>query len=200
MAVDLRGGHIKRRLVKTPAIRLREGVDGPVRLVRAFNELREFSVATQPRGGLGIMVRETSQGTILRSAAQAVVSAAGGTVKRFLVTSHADDWLIGSEIDGDLTGVKIAKPYNLRKTGWHGVTVNYSFLGVAYAIAYAYSGAFVGYRAATINTTSTENQAIIPLYVANRTQVFAASVDNDTGVADADWIDLNADGRAWCRV
>ena len=169
----------------------------------AFNRLREEVRSSRIVRSPDILPSVTALGTSLRVQG-AAAQAASSAVKMFRVITIADDSFVAAESDGvtdSSTQVTIAKPYKLRRTPFHGMTLAFTFGTTAYSIAYAYTA--VGYRTATILApvaqAGSERQAIIPLYRAGADLIFAATSENGTGVTGADWIDLNADGRAWAR-
>lgn len=172
---------------------------------RAYNELVDFCREIAPlQSGRGVKVTRTSNGTLLQADIPEV-SGGSGVVKQFLVKSVQDDYITCVEFDGtNETGgsVLVAKPFNLRRTGWHGVTVNYTLEGYPSSpgtLAITYSMTSAVYRTATIGS-SVEHQVIIPRYVPNKSVIFASQSENETGVDAAEWQDLNVDGRAWAMV
>jgi hypothetical protein len=170
---------------------------------QAFNELVDFTreTAPMPSIGSGVTVTRTSNGTLYKVSPCDTVAAS--PVNRYLVTSVANDHLVCRLMSGSSTtgeDVLIAKPNDLRRTGWHGQIVQYTIetTGLTRNVSYSFVSAV--YRTATSGTT-VENQVIRPPYVANRSVIFAVESDNGTGVDLApDLIDLNTDGRAFAKI
>jgi hypothetical protein len=126
-------------------------------------------------------------------------------VVRFRLKGVYDDYLECRQLNGTTeTGptVKVAKPYNLRKTPFHNKTIN--------GITYTYTG--VQSRTKTRDSPSeTENQVIVPAYQEAVTgyggdEIYACKPSNGTGVKigwedeDVIWLDINNAGRAWAKV
>lgn len=149
-----------------------------------------------------VKVEQTTRGQILT--VRKTSSAAGSSVTQYRLKSVQNDYLVCRLFDGTTEGdddVSIAKPFELRYTGWHGVTITYpleSVIGTSQAVTYSYQTST--YRIA--NTT--EHQGIRPIYVPNQSIIYAASVTNGTGVSDTtgeiSLIDLNVAGRAWAKI
>jgi hypothetical protein len=188
---------------------------------KAHNSLVEYcrSIAVSQAGSRGVVVHRTVNGTILNVDRKASDPPVPTVVDRYIVGIIEDDYLkcqklnndgtIASVVDGDnqIVYTKIAKPFNLRKTGWHLLTVQYyndenpTLLGVQ--IHYTYTSVVM--RVARIGgptSTDIEQQVIRPSYIPNKSIIFATKVENKTGVSlvDSDLIDINADGRAWASV
>lgn len=132
-----------------------------------------------------------------------------GVITQYRVRSVANDHLVCREFDGTTEGstdVLIAKPYNLRRTGWHGIAVTYMlepYPGAPATMTITYTYVTAVYRTASVSVggaAGTEHQVIIPRYVANKSVIFASGVANGTGVSGTELVDINADGRAWGRV
>jgi hypothetical protein len=112
---------------------------------------------------------------------------------RFRVKTIQNDYLVCRTYDGTTEGsedINVAKPWDLRRTPFHGVAVN--------GITCTYSSAIA--RSAT-NGSVTESQVITPPYFAN-CEIWAfkavgggtsVTVSSDTLV----WQDMNVSGRAW---
>lgn len=115
---------------------------------------------------------------------------------RFRVKSIENDYLVCRTYDGTTEGaddINVAKPWDLRRTPFHGVAVN--------GITCTYSSAIA--RSAT-NGTTTESQVITPPYFVNcEIWAFVAS-GGGTGVTVSSeqlvWQDVNVSGRAWAVV
>lgn len=165
---------------------------------KAYNDLVDYCREIAVTSGRGVTVTRTANGTLLSAS---VAAASDVQIKQFRVKSVQNDYLVCREFDGTTeleTDVNVAKPFELRRTGWHGVTVTYtleSILGAQASVSYAYQTAT--YRIAN----GTEHQGIRPFYVPDQTVIFASKVENGTGVEDADeWIDINTAGRAWAAI
>ena len=126
-------------------------------------------------------------------------------VYRFRLKAVYDDYLECKQLDGTTEvgpTVKVAKPYNLRKTPFHNKTIK--------GITYTYTG--VQSRTKTRDSPSeTENQVIVPAYRVAVTgyggdEIYACKPSNGTGVKigwqdeDVIWLDINNAGRAWAKV
>ena len=179
-------------------------VTGSTREAAWLNKLLRFCRSLSIQDSPDIRVVRSTNGVTLEVARR---TSSSSSTSMYRVTSVQDDYILAKKFDGtSVSGsdVKIAKPYDLRKTGWHGVTVSYPvepYPGAPsspLSITYSYISSV--YRTATGATTGTEHQVIIPRYVANKSVIFASAPDNGTGVSEATLIDLNADGRAWAKV
>jgi hypothetical protein len=129
-----------------------------------------------------------------------------GLVKQFRVKSVQNDHLVCREFDGTTEGlvdVLVTKPFDLRRTGWHGQAVVYvlePFPASPGTLTITYSFVSPVYRIATATNGVVEHQIIIPRYLPNRSIVFACKSENGTGVSGVEWIDLNDEGRAWSEA
>lgn len=138
----------------------------------------------------------------------------GGKVNQYLVKQLFGDYLRCRKIDGSTVGtqdVYIAKPFELRRTPWHGVTVSYTIeefsttlTVITVQISYDYKSGT--YRIGTIlSTSSTEHQTIIPRYVPDKSVIYASDVEEtilvtEESAVDVTKIDLNVGARAWAKV
>ena len=126
-------------------------------------------------------------------------------VYRFRLKAVYDDYLECKQLNGTTEvgpTIKVAKPYNLRKTPFHGKTIS--------GITYTYTGAQS--RTKTRTSTSTkENQVITPAYQVavddddyDGDEIYACKPSGGTGVKIGDedviWLDINNAGRAWAKV
>jgi hypothetical protein len=120
----------------------------------------------------------------------------GVRLRRFAVLSVGYDHLVCRTWDGATQGsedVLVAKPLELRKTGWHGATID--------GVAYTYSS---GTARSASKDGDSEDQVIGPPYTVSETTleiVAMAGIAGGTGV-DVDgvavrWIDLNLAARRW---
>ena len=171
------------------------------------NRLIDFvrSTSVQQNGNLGVKVTQTSNGTHLKVDVPKGAPG-GGEVSQFRLKSVANDYIICRKLEGSSeTGedVYIAKPHGLRYTGWHGVSHTFTlpaYPGSPGTITVSYQFQTPIYRIKSQGVV-TEHQVILPFYLNDISVIYAARVDSGTGVSSADeWIDLNADGRAWGRV
>lgn len=194
--------------METGPHKLNEG--GAFRSLRKrINGIIEQQRRLAPLAGIGIKVDRNGNGSVI-SVTQVPKAAKGtpGVITQYRLISVQDDYLTCQEFDGSAAGdtVLIAKPFNLRKTGWHGVTVTYQLEafpggGGNMQISYNYIGPT--YRIATLvagGVPGSEQQVILPRYVPGKSIIFASGSSNGTGVSSADLIDINADGRAFGRV
>lgn len=168
----------------------------------AYNNLVEFcrEIAPMPSGNQGVIVERKANGTAFR-----VTPTRGSTgnarVVRMRVVSVHDDHLACINLE-DNSQVNVAKDFNLRKTGWHGQTIVYTlepYPNAPATLSVSYDMPTATYRIATIGGY-VEHQVIRPNFKTGFSEIFAAACD-DTGVSVApDWVDINADGRAWTMV
>ena len=110
------------------------------------------------------------------------------------VQSISDDHLVCKTWDGTTAGsteIKVAKPYELRKT---------------VPLPSATYGSWGTGAQTRTNTTvePDENQSVVPLYIAASTVIYAFRPQGGTGVIVTGvalvWQDSNAGARAWCKV
>lgn len=177
---------------------------------REINRLKDAVRMLQPVASENILTGVTSIGTYREALPSVGKPGVAATGKGYRVKQVLDDYLRCREFDGTTEGssdILIAKPFNLRKTGWDGVTVQYAmepFPGAPLTLSILYSYVTATYRQASITAgglTGTEHEVIIPRYVPDFSVIFGLQIENGTGVAAAaDIIDENTDGRAWGRV
>lgn len=166
----------------------------------AYNNLVDFcrEIAPQQSGSHGVMVDRKSNGTSFKISS---VERSNTELKMFIVKSVHDDYITCRNWDGEHEGIsdiKIAKPFELRKTGWHGVTVTYTLetTGATRPVTYSYLSSV--YRTATSGST-VEWEAIRPPYVPNKSVIYAAKSTNGTGVTDApDLVEMSS--RAFAKL
>jgi hypothetical protein len=179
---------------------------GPEPAAHWFNRLLRKCQRAEIADSADIRPVESSHGTQLFIRPQAGgASTPAASIQQYRITAIFDDYLEARTWDGTTQGstaIKIAKPWRLRKTGWHGVTITYNFNGTLFPIRYTYL-ATAGYRTALhTGTNATENQAIIPVYSVNDI-LYATEPTGGTLVTVAavalTWLDLNVDARAWAR-
>ena len=143
-------------------------------------------------GGGGI--NNSAGGLSLPAQQGAEPGAAWGVERaRFKVQSINTDYLTCRTYDGTTTGstdIYVAMPWDLRRTPFHGATVN--------GVTYTYSSNIQ--RSAT-DGTNTETHVITPPYFANCEIWAFRAVGGGTGVtvssAGLVWQDMNVSGRAW---
>lgn len=110
---------------------------------------------------------------------------------RFRVVSMEGDYLVCLPLNvGAVENVKVAKPWDLRRTPFDGLTVN--------GISYTYSSE--GARTATAGES--EDQVVIPAYFAGAEIYAVDDPIGGTGVTDENaaevtYQDVNLAGRAW---
>lgn len=166
--------------------------DNPARDWRHVNELK------QEVARLHTLVERLSAGVVdLRFARTR--KEGGAALNRYLIIAVQDDTLLCA-LDSDNDGepdtedtVLVAKPWKLQRQPWNGRTVNVD----GTQITYTYTS--VRTRNAAIQGGATENQVIVPAYLAGVDYLHAMSapVPNLSGVS---LIDVNVDGRAWAKV
>lgn len=123
----------------------------------------------------------------------AMMGGSGVPTARFKVQSVHTDYLTCRTYDGTTTGtedINVAMPWDLRRTPFHGLTVN--------GITYTYSSDIQ--RSAT-NGTTTETHVITPPYFTNCEIWAFRAVGGGTSVTVSSdglvWQDMNVSGRAW---
>ncbi len=190
-----------------PRKEVERGLYAPVwkKINQMLDYMREISVT----GGRGVRVDRKVNGTFLTADIPRVEEGGTGVVKQFLVKAMHDDYLTCREHDGvNETGenVNVAKPFNLRRTGWHGQTVIYTSESYPInpgiiTISYTYFEDTYRRASQTVGgVVSVEHQVVRPFWVIDRSLIFASQSENGTGVDGADWQDINADARAWTRA
>lgn len=121
-------------------------------------------------------------------------SITGMRVMQMEVTTNASDILTCSMRDGTTaladSVISVAKPYLLRNS-----------IASRGGITYTYSATDT--READDGAT-TEDQVVVPSYIAGDVIYSLSIVIGSTGVTDAEgvavsWLDLNVDGRAWAK-
>ena len=165
---------------------------------KAHNKLVDYcrSIAVAQSGNRGVVVHRTVNGTIL-NAESTKKSVSGPVVRALLKAVGADTWT--AQLDsGEL--VQVAKPWTLRKTPFHNQTITYTDEdGATYTALFVFSSTSNRKRTVTINGGEViEIQVIIPRPNFNTDYIWIAPC-NETGVQEADYIDLNVDGRSWAK-
>lgn len=191
-----------------PRKQAEKGMFAPV--WREFNRMIDFMREIQVSHGRNVRVNRTMNGTMLLGESKQETAKPSPPVKRYRVKSVGDDTIVANEILSgggvSATDTTIAKPFNLRSTGWNGQSVNYAppgYPGNPGLVTVGYSYQEANYRIATITTelgTTTEHQVITPYYLPGISQIMAAEPENGTGVEDTTLVDMNSDGRAWARA
>lgn len=125
-------------------------------------------------------------------------------VRQFRVVAVYGDFVTCARLDGtyeneaeDDDQTYVAKPYLLRRTPFDGYSRN--------DISYAYTDDVT--RTATDADDNTETQVVVPSYVFGDIIYAVTNVDGGTGVEvdtgkerlTPEWLDINADGRAWAK-
>lgn len=173
-----------------------------------LNKLLAYARSCQVVEGIGYRINRSHRGTSL----EILPGKGGGTaasVSRYRVESVENDHLVCKKVEGSSVSSEttlIAKPYNLRRTGWDGVAVTYT--DEAYpdspgnvTITYAYQSAT--YRIARVVTSAgstNEHQVVTPHYLAGVSIIKAMEPENGTGVTDTTFEDINDSARAWART
>jgi len=170
-----------------------------------FNRLLDYIDEISPRQGFGIRLSRTPNGTMITATPGESDPGEPGQAKQCRVKQVLNDYLVCAEFDGSSEGAQIlvAKPYDLRSTGWNGITVVYTlYPSGTISISYNYLSPFYRTASNQVGTSIThEDQHIVPYYVPDKSVIYAMQSVNGTGVSSADeWIDVNTDGRAWARV
>src|SRR5688572_13375714 len=98
-----------------------------------LNKLLWFSKSNRIVEGVGYRIASRgTRGTILEIDPSKGRPSEPGVVKQFRVKSVQNDHLVCREFSGTTEGstdIEVAKKHNLRRTGWHGVTVVYGLTG-----------------------------------------------------------------------
>jgi hypothetical protein len=166
---------------------------------RKINQLIDYVRETSVVNGRDVRITRTMNGTLIKGeAAGKEAPAQDATLQEVTVTSVSWDHYVcwnGSE------QVLVAKPYKLRRSPFNG-TVNYvDEVGRAYAVTYNYT--HPSRRSASMNGTLVEYQVVIPRYVTPTDKIYiiggSITVDIDGVQRTLDFLDINADGRAWAR-
>lgn len=125
-------------------------------------------------------------------------------VRQFRVVAVYGDFVTCARLQGTYENeaetddqTYVAKPYLLRRTPFDGASRN--------DISYAYTDNVT--RTATDADDNTETQVVVPSYVVGDIIYATTNVDGGTGVEidtgkeriTVEWVDLNADGRAWAK-
>jgi hypothetical protein len=115
--------------------------------------------------------------------------AAAPLAKTFTVVSEENDYLVCRDSNANI--IAVAKPYTLRLSTFHGVTVG--------GVSYVYSDA--NKRVASADGEDDETQEITPSYFAGE-QILAMSHNTGVlaGLSAIEWEDINTAGRAWAVV
>lgn len=167
----------------------------------AHNQTRDClaSLIPQQSGSTGVIIRRTVNGTGWKVQVPKQAAAAGKVVRMRVVTVGFDELTCTNLEEGG--SVQVAKPFNLRRDGWQGVTVAYTLppyptsLGT---LSVTYDVVTPIYRTATVGAY-VEHQVISPYYVEGFSEIYAAQCEQ-SGISGVDWVDLNADARAWTMV
>lgn len=179
---------------------------------RKHNQLVEYVQSLPVRPGRNVFIRHTTQGQMLDVTPGGATAPPGepGTIKRYLLRSVENDHLICDEVDG-AAGVLIAKPWRLRRSPFHGVSLSFiDERNRTYTSLYTYTSSIL--RRVVVNGVEPgEFQVVIPRYKPDFDYIFASTAENGTGVSvttgsgptavttAVELIDINADGRAWAR-
>lgn len=191
--------------MRSPPQRLVEGRDGPPRLVRGINDVREYAISKSILRVNGGRVRETSGGTSITIDEAQVSEGGAGLSQRMLVTAIYGDYYVCSGPDG---AVQVAKPWRLRRTPFDGQTISFTDeQSRTYSAAYTYDG--IDETTPSVRrsveivsagtATFSESQVVIPRLKVSFDYIDVMESENGTGVSGVDLIDLNTDGRAWAR-
>lgn len=167
-------------------------------LVNWLNKLEDWLLSDRLVSVVGGKLQQTTTGRVLTIDRNAGgVSAEGVALQMFRVKSITEtdegDYVTCRTWDGTnegATDIPVAKPYKLRKSPWH----NGSAIIDGVNVSYIYSTNVK--RTASVPSGYSEVQVVVPRYLVNDV-IFAA--ETETGVTDASWLDINADGRAWAR-
>lgn len=168
---------------------------------KAYNLLIDYcrAIAVTPTNR-GVRIARTMNGTQLSAEIPRFQTESGIGVFRY--KSMQDEYLVCRSWDWENEGetdVLIAKPYNMRVSSWNGQSISYtreSSLGGG-TVVVTYTKVTAAHRTA-VGGGITEQQAIREPYLGNISVIFAEKCD--TGVDDCDWLDTNADGRAFAKI
>ena len=159
---------------------------------REFNRLIDYVREISPVGGRNIRQTRTMNGTLTLADAVSQTPGEPGSISKYTIAVIHDDYWEAD--DGSL----IAKPWRLRRTPFDGQSITFDDEnGGTYTVTYNYTTSIK--RTATIGSTFTELQVVIPRMKVDFDHVYAMVSDNGTGLTGIDLIDINADGRAWAR-
>lgn len=168
--------------------------DDPRRDWRAFNDLVREAKRLQQQGEHQSLAIAEMQRKLTKTAGS------GGSVQRFRVISESDDSLTCQKLDAAGAVIAgsfaVAKAQTLRRSWWLNRTVgSWTYTGSAPSRTATYAGAAV---AGGLQPGDTIGEILDPPYAGS--DIFASQVDGGTGVAGADWVDLNADARRYVAV
>lgn len=169
-------------------------------------------------GGKGISVRMFGDRVVIESKAEQAPPSGGSKIALFRVEEEKDDYLVctrfspGVEPDPEAPSIKVAKPYLLRRTPFHGETIDYGRGEIRYTYGPANDPTEIGTRLAKVmsineeddnmedtDVNTEESQMISPPYYVGE---ILTAVQGETGVQDDEatavsWADLNTGARCW---
>ena len=195
-----------------PPEKFRAVAGGPFEdIARQLNELRRFAISIKPVSGRNIQCDDSgSYGvTVNQAKVKGGGEAVEGVLKQYLVDATEPDYLeCRLYSNGSASGntVYIAKPHELRRTPWHGVTITFvhEFNGATFTITYTHAGDNA--RTGVLRTSqgvivATEKYAIIPRYLPGVTVINAMEVEQEMGVtAPGEVTKVDVSNRAWVRI
>lgn len=183
------------------------GLYAPVwrKINQMLDYMREISIVN----GRDVRVSRTMNGTLLLGTAKGK-EATAATTSRYRVEEVQNDIIVCKKVEGNTVSediTLIAKPFNLRKTGWDGQTVTYtldSYPESQGTASIKYEFKTPTYRIAKTVTSAgstDEHQVITPHYIPGKSIILASEIENETGISGGiTFQDLNDNGRAWARV
>jgi len=183
------------------------GLYGPV--WTELNKVIDVLRSLVPKGGRGIRITSGVNGSTYSVEAE---RAKAFQVQQYILVSIQNDFYTCYEWDGTTAGtteIYIARPFEHRVSNFNGRTIDYSSDGDVFSATYSYTSATK--RTKTISGTA-ETQVLIPLFKAAFHIIYAIETDSTFTVGPSNTpltdpndepitlLDLNLDGRAWCKV
>ena len=159
-----------------------------------LNRLLEYCKSLQPISTPSFRVSRSSRGVALVGYENESIGGGGASVSRYKVVSVGEDDLTCHSWDGTTAGtedITVLKPYLLRKTTFNAKTRVVTATTIQASISIAYEYLNPQERKATAGS-DIERQAVTPRYLVGDV-IYAIGTDED------DPVDLNNDGRQWCR-
>ncbi len=183
-----------------------KGTGRLAQIIRKLRALEEAIRSMTPSHAPGLRTSQTAIGTSRTLELRPSKKGGDGKVSKMRVLAIGQDsWSCKNIETSEEVGV--AKPWTLRYSPFHGKTIRFQDEDdVIYTATYDYVTSIK--RRVTIAFAGgaeglTETQVINPrITIIDPTYVdyIWAAKSEDTGVSGVEWVDINADGRAWARA
>jgi hypothetical protein len=148
---------------------------------------------------IGDTVLITFTGVVQNEPVYGLFGAAGDSVVPCLVQSVGNDYLIcKTYVDSTLgdDDLYVAKPFKLRRSPFHGETIN--------SLSYSYLSPIARTVSHASTPTWVMTQTVVPAYTLNFDIIYAISSSKIGMVTEAGsdikYLDINADARQWARL